>query len=643
MAETKEAELKELITTVNSELASYSPALVAVTKDVFFDMTKIVERARKNYFGIFDEPQDPITKLDKTFLPLTEATVEGIVKTVDLDTKDILIFPTKPTNIVSVKFLRFIIKRYMSNMDFGQVLNDMLRTMVVDGTAIVKVCKEYDRNQKKKVLTVKIVDRLNFFIDPAAATIQDTSVIERSIFSPHDFEKYKKVWKDTDKAVAVPNLGNTPDVTNIGFSSAPKSASQIEVYERWGVGCKATRLAFEGKEFTEADEEVYEDQVQIFSGQGGNQVSLVHFIGKNPHPKGFKPYEETWYRRMPNRWDGRGVPEQLFGLQEYENQIFNIRKNNALILQNGIFLIRKGSPITPQMISSIYAGGTLPVADIERDIKQLPVQDYRQSSYSDEDRGALWSDRVTGARKADEVMGASTPATIGLIQQQNVRDIFDLIQEGVGFFLERLLKRHLIPAILDEMDNGQILRITGNTKELEELDQLIIDNNLETAKVAYFNEHGFMPEAEDLDAAKKKARKELDSLGNNRFLKFAASAFDPEMDLEIVVTSEKMDKSLVVQALRDVLLASARIPGSNLDADLIIDEIAATLGIRTDFFRKTPDKIAAEQQAMMNQNNPPQSLVGPGPRPNQELPKTMGNPATMMSVANKLPNAGLLR
>ena len=620
------------------------PALVGVTPDVFFDMTAVVKRARKNYFGIFDDPVDPVTKLDKTYVPLTEATVESIVKTVDLDTKDILILPKKEGDIVPVRFLRHIIRHYLDKMGFGQTLNDLLRAMVIDGTGIVKIGKVRERGLKEPRLTVKPVDRLNFFIDPTADSIQDAqAIIERSIFAPDDFENYRGVWKNIDEAKASEGVSR---LALKGFSQASGSVptKQIEVFERWGKGCKGCRLAFEDDSYSdhgaEAHSDEIEEQVKIASGHGGgNQATTCHFIGKNPNEENWKPYEEVWYRRMANRWDGRGVGEQIFGLQEYVNTIFNIRKNNALILQNGIFLVRKGSPITPQMVSSIYAGGTIPVSDIERDIKQLPVQDVRTSSYSDEDRGAIWADRVTGARRAEESIGASTPATIGIIQQQSVRDVFDLIQEGVGFFIERLLKRHLLPDILDDLDNDQIIRITGSSRELEELDNAVVQRMTDKARFDYLMQNGFLPEANDVALETQKAKNELKKLGSNRFLLYKRSAFNSDYDIDVIITSEKLDKAVMFQALRDILLAYARLPGSKLDPDLVLGEAMNILGIKIDVFRKS-EEANPNPPALAAELNGQPAAPDRSPRLLQELPGTLPQQAQLASVANQLPNSG---
>ena len=134
---------------------------------------------------------------------------------------------------------------------------------------------------------------------------------------------------------------------------------------------------------------------------------------------------------MPGRWPGEGIPEMLFGLQEYANEVVNTRRANNKVLQNGIFLIRKGSGITPDMLSAITAGGGLSVSNINNDIKQLQVQDFRQSSYTDEDRIQLMADRVTGAFDITrgEVGRASASATATLTRDRNIRDTFVLVQK----------------------------------------------------------------------------------------------------------------------------------------------------------------------------------------------------------------------
>ena len=60
-----------------------------MTESVGFKMREMIRTFRKNYWGVFDEPTDPNTGLEKFWFHLAMKTVEDITKNVDIDTKDI--------------------------------------------------------------------------------------------------------------------------------------------------------------------------------------------------------------------------------------------------------------------------------------------------------------------------------------------------------------------------------------------------------------------------------------------------------------------------------------------------------------------------------------------------------------------------
>src|SRR3990172_185143 len=80
-----------IINLFQEETRAWERETVMVTQKVGFDMREVIESAIKNYYGIFNKPKDEATGRMKTFVPITETTVEAIVKNIDLDLSDIRI------------------------------------------------------------------------------------------------------------------------------------------------------------------------------------------------------------------------------------------------------------------------------------------------------------------------------------------------------------------------------------------------------------------------------------------------------------------------------------------------------------------------------------------------------------------------
>lgn len=597
---------------------------VFLTDKISYLMRNIITKARKYYHGIFDNPRDEVTGDDKTWVPLTEWSVESVVKSIDLDTKDILIQPNVKDAVGVVPIARAIILHTLKKMGFGQLLNDVLRALATDGTAVVKTVECVDKSTGKKKVKSYLVDLLNFWIDPAAEDVQDSqAVIERIYMSKYELDSYYGTWDNIDLAPMSSSGVTRVDQMFGGWNQTNGELPYTAVWEFWGVIRKAWATN------NPADYDKWVEGHVVASGINGPQV--VHLIEINPRKDGVRPYEEVWYKRLRGRWYGRGVAEMLFSLQKYANTIVNIRKSNNTLLQNGMFLIRKGSGITPDMISSISAGGGIPVSDINRDIKQLNVQDYRQSSYTDEDRVYLYSDRVTGAFDINrgEVGLASASATATLTRDRHIRDTFVLIQEGVGFFMERLLSRQIIPAIKNILKDGDIVKITGDVDYLQKIDEAYIKHqtNLYIAKTQ--EETGYRPTDAQLQTYQQAMGDYLKSMGKQRFVKYFSKVFDDTIDIDVSITDERFNRALAVQQLKESLIAFSRTPvASRLNVDAIFNEIFNLMGLRGEFFLDTSQiPVLAPDIAQVG-------------RQLKELPQEMPSETTALENANMMPQTG---
>ena len=91
MSYTPTPEEVKVISIMKAEKATWEEGNVFVTPKVSFVMRNVINKARKNYYSIFDNEKDPITGRDNLFIPLTEWTVEDTLKEEDIDTKDITV------------------------------------------------------------------------------------------------------------------------------------------------------------------------------------------------------------------------------------------------------------------------------------------------------------------------------------------------------------------------------------------------------------------------------------------------------------------------------------------------------------------------------------------------------------------------
>lgn len=576
---------------VRLEKSQWEDATAFVTDRVAFRMRELVKIFRKNYWGIFDKPKDEQTGRDKTWIPLTESTVDSVLKNIDLDAKDINLRAKKPSAVGLTAIVRSFVMNFLDSIFFGEILDEFERNLCIDGTAVWKTYEEYDKHGKKKLCVVP-VDLLNFYIDPTAHSIQETNaVIERALMTP-DEVRGMSGWINTEDVQGIYGLSmNEPDLRGTQYGGRVK---MVEIFERWGLMPKSLITG------RETDKESYvEGHIVISNVDNG---ARLHLIEENK--KKLKPYEEAWYTRIHGRWYGRGIAEKVMMLQLWMNTIVNIRITRSYVSQLGIFKIRKGSGITPQMLSRLAVNGALSVNNPD-DITQMVLQDASQASYTDENVVNDWAAKVTSSFEAitGEPLPASTPATSAVIQTRQANSQFVFVKKGVGLFLQRWMERHVLPFIEKQMTAETVVRVTGEIDELRQLDEHMA-NELLYKKLSQMNENGEFFDVQRVEEERQRILDRLSRSGEDRFVELADKVDLSEYDVQVYITNEEVDKAVLVQNLVSVLQTIPNIPGLNIDPTTVMRQIFDLMGLDSGQFKSRQMQTAGAPQGQPSQPLP---------------------------------------
>lgn len=578
---------QDAITLVNGEYQQWRDATAFVTTKIAFNIRVLLETLRKNYYGIFDEPNDPSTGQKKIWIPLTESIVDSIVKNIDLDTKDINIRAKRPNAIGLTSFVRSSVRNKLEEMSFGDLLDEAERFLCVDG---MFVWKTYLTNENgKKEIKVKRVDLLNFFIDPTASSVQEATTIERAVMNVEEL-KSMDGWENTEDVVGANVSRNDALLTGSSVALTGKS-DLVEVFERWGLMPKSFITG------NADDKEMINGHI-VVSGMNGT-VNRVHLIEENTETDSegniIKPYEECWYMKALNRWHGRGPAEKIMMLQIYLNTIMNIRINRSKIAQLGIFKIRKNSGITPQMLSKLAANGVIAVND-PSDIEQMVMQEASSASYNDEENISSWAGRVTSAFESvtGEQLPSSTPATNAVIQNRMAQSQFVMVRKGVGLFLQRWLKRHFIPKLAKTLSKGDIIRMTGEIEDIRNFDNLMA-NGLVKQKVDEMVAQGQIPTPEQVLSEKERVKARLSANGPERFIEIMKKPEMSEYDVAIDITNEEIDKGVLVQNLMQALNIAGSIPDSGVDVAAVIGQVFDIMGLDSSNVKKKDQSLPPQE------------------------------------------------
>jgi len=221
MAITKLEADNALIAIVKDEVTKYDQGQYWITDKVAFNMREMIKEFRKNYWGIYDVPIDPITKREKLWVPLTRTLCDAVRKSVDLDPKDVRFRSLDIDYAHLTNIIRGSIREYFRKIYFGHELNQLTTTIVIDGTDVWKTYHDGENLQRKDV------DLLNVYIDPTADSIQSAyRFTERVLMDKSEVRGMD--WENTNEFKV------SSDMEKEEGSSVKKAGKFGDVYEMWG-------------------------------------------------------------------------------------------------------------------------------------------------------------------------------------------------------------------------------------------------------------------------------------------------------------------------------------------------------------------------------------------------------------------------
>lgn len=511
----------EVVNYVHTARKNWENATCWVTDKVAFNMRNMIKTFRKNYWGIFDEPKDPKTGRDKIWPPLSETMVENVVKNIDLDTKD-MNFRSEDGRLGYLNnVVKYKVRNELDDMNFGEALDEGERQLAIDGTLVWKTFK-----QGNKIIR-QTIDLLNFYIDPTAESIDSTPfVIERGVLTLDEF-KLMDGWKNKEDVLTTDNLHKTD--TELTQDNTVK---MVEVWELWG---KIPKYFITNKK---KDTDYVEGHLVVTKNQW-------HLIEINKEK--IKPYEECRYQKVSGRWYGRGICEKVMWLQAWLNITVNIRIVRSFLTQMGLFKIKKSSGVTPQMMSRLSVNGAVVVNSMD-DIENFVINDVSATAYNEENVINDWAMKQTSAYEAvtGEQMPSTTTATNGAIISRAGMSQFVLIKEGIGMFLQRWVKRQLMPRM--SLKAGDIIKIYGkNSTDFKD-----IDSELAEAKLAIWLKSNPNATYDEILAQQAEIDNYL-ATNNSRYIIADENVPLDKFDVTVYVTNEEIDKGIMMQNLTSVL------------------------------------------------------------------------------------------
>lgn len=599
----------EAISMVKGEVEKYDEALFFITENVAFSMRPLIRKLRKNYWGQFEKgKKDRNTNKDKVWVPLTRLIVDSVRKNADLDSKDVNVMSRRGRSFGLVAIIRNFIRYWVEKTYFGEVLNRSILTLCIDGTTVWKT--HTVRRDGKWVIDRRDVDVLNLYLDPTADSIQDVDVTERSLMRPDEIASMD--WMDNEDIKGQKTLHKTEK----DLLHSYETGSYQDVYEFWGM---IPEYLITGIKYKKKENKLVPGRIVVSGIQTGDV--RLHVVEKNTtkdtEGKVIKPYEEAWYIKVPGRWYGVGPAEMVMQLQEWINQVVNLRIKKNTNAALGLFKIRDNSGITQQQLSNLVSSGVIKLKQMD-DLENLSIAEAGQSSYEDEQTAKNWAFEVTStldvARGAN--LPASTSATATVIQDRNTKSAYILVRESFGLFLERWFNRQYMPALPKLMKQEPSIRIYSDFDQMARVREEVV-NLLVMQEIDRQKKKGYVPSEQEVIDEVNRLNRKLERDGD-MFVEMTSDIIANQYETRFVFTNEEMDAAVTVRNLIDL-------------AGLLPPEAGQA---RNDFVAEALDILGIEPPKSLKQAQIPQV----NPEPQQGVP-TEQTEVTSASQLTAIPQA----
>lgn len=523
---------QELIAIVKEHITKHTHGQFWITEKVAFNMREMIKEFRKMYYGVYDEPVDPVSGREKLWVPLTRLLVDAVRKAVDMDPKDNRFRSKTGKGVHITHLIRGYVRDLLSRRRYGHTMNQDIFTMAIDGTRVRKTWWDGE------TIRWADVDLLNCYIDPTADDIQSEDFAERILMTKKEMAKMDG-WENTD------DFKVEKDLESQEGNAARKTGEYGDVYEFYGKVPKHLVTLNEEDEGKDVDAHI------VISGIDTGAITF-HLAeeNKNRDKDGnvIKPYEEAWYIKVPGCWYGVSIPWMVMQLQTWINTTVNLRIAKNTVAQLGLLKIRRGSGVTQQMLKNLVSKGVIELNDPEGDVTNMPIMEAGQTSYEDENVARGWAQDITSI--PDLALGdmpASTSATGAVIQDRQQRSAFTLIAESYEDFQQRWMDRHVLVHIPKMMKSDENAQVYKDFDEMRAIRESIVSN----LAMKELSKRTTMPTEQQIVDAMEKANAKLERRGD-LVVKMVDEIIAKGLQTEVYMTNAEVDTAVVVRNLMEL-------------------------------------------------------------------------------------------
>lgn len=557
---------------------------------------------------------------EKLFFNIVLPPCEVAMRMLNIDTKNIRLWPLEPKSYFSTYLLEKELKFWLKKHKLGIILNQLAAEAPRFGSVVLEKTPD----------GANMIDLRRLILDPTVDKIQDSRFVTTISYMTPSQLREAKGW-DTEMAeVAIERFSNQnamePYEDQYVNVNVMRSTPYIKVFKRygevptWWVDDKAKPGTKNGDKLIKSVFIVAGADWLMKSNDGKPIGDLGVVLFKSVWNKEW-PYKDFHYMKTKGRWLGVGVTEMLFQVQERVNEMKNQKRVAMEISQMHLFQ-SKDKSIVRNVLTDLQSGDLMITGPNGNGIEPINNSAARFSEAEFKNEEESYQNQVDKLSFAYEALrgdtgDASTPLGTTQIAVAQGTSVFAFKKENLALFLQEYFNDLVMPQLLKDLNADHIMRFVGSTQELQQLDQ--------AASEIYANDYikseilsGKAPIKDDFDAAKQKAISTYQKLGENRFLKIKNAFYDDaEFEFDFMVTNEQADPAKMATNIQAVIGEVAQNPQILQDPrlKLLFYKLCDQLGVsqaELELADQQATQMEQQQQQQQGQPGQPGQPMQPG-------------------------------
>ena len=541
---------------------NFTTGTTTISKYVQHNLYLVIEKIHAYLNSIHISGRTDSLNRIKPFFDIVTAAVNIWYRATDLDRKNIRFKTQKNEKQMQTFFANALLGDFMRKSNFGQFLNNWGLTSARYGSAVPKFV------EKDGELISETVSWHNLIVD--AISFDNNVIIEKLWLTPAQLRKNKNYNQEFVKQL-IDNASPRETMDNV---QKDNKSEYIEVYEVHGELPLSLLKQVKGEDVEEEDDDTFIQQMHAVSFVAKRVPDIDEeyfdeytlYAGKEAK----SPYMITHLIPEDGRTLSKGAVERLFEAQFMVNHTIKQIKDQLDLASKLLFQTSDGNLAGQNVLKNIQSG------DILKHAKNEPLTKIANDAT---DTGALmafkndWtflSKDITSTPDATrgntQPSGTAYRQVAALIEQSN--DLFEIMTENKGLYLEQMLREYILPYLKKKMDTTEEITAILEDYEIKQIDARYVPNEvIKRTNKKLINKvlagNIVTPEVQAMEAQEQeqKLKEELGIMGNQRFFKpsdidtktWKEALEDFEWEVEVEITNENSDKQAVFANINALL------------------------------------------------------------------------------------------